>query len=262
MSKIPIKADKEIELMRKACQLTSSILDDLNDIVKPGISTEEIDVFVHQRITEAGAIPATLDYRGFPKSCCTSINEVVCHGIPSPYQRLKEGDIINVDVTSILDEYHGDSSRMYLVGGKDACKPDVLELVEITRQAMYEGIKEVAPGKNFGDIGAAIQDYIESQEDDFGIVREYTGHGLGKLFHEPPQIIHVGKRGTGPKMKPGMTFTIEPMINQGTWKTVLSRMDGWTVRTADNKLSAQWEHSVLVTEDGVEILTKSLKFDI
>lgn len=199
MSKIPIKTPDEIGLMKQSCRLTSEILDDLSDIVEPGITTEDIDAFVHQRITEAGARPATLDYRGFPKSCCTSINEVVCHGIPSPYQKLKLGDIINIDVTSILNGFHGDSSRMYLVGGEEACKPETVELVEITKQAMYAGIAEVAPNKNFGDIGAGIQEFIEKQEKEYGIVREYTGHGLGLEFHEPPQIIHVGKRGQGPR---------------------------------------------------------------
>ena len=255
MSRIPIKTEEQLTRMRRACELTSQILDEVGAIVKPGISTEEINSFVHDMMIEHKATPATLNYKGYPKSCCTSINDVVCHGIPSPYVLLKEGDIINIDVTSILDGFHGDASRMYFVGGKNACAPEIVELVEITKQAMHAGIKEVAPGKHIGDIGAGIQEFIKSTGKNYGIVREYTGHGLGEKFHEPPQVIHVGKRRTGEVMKPGMTFTIEPMINLGTPKTVLSKVDGWTVRTADAKWSAQWEHTVLVVEGGCEVLT-------
>ena len=245
--------------MRGACSVTAQILDRVEALIKPGISTEDINTFVHNLTLELGATPATLNYRGYTKSCCTSINEVVCHGIPSPYVLLKEGDIINVDVTSIKNGYHGDASRMYYVGGKEACSAEAIELVEITLQALEVGIKEVAPGKHIGDIGAAIQEFIQSTGKGYGIVREYTGHGLGREFHEPPQVVHVGRRGTQEKMKSGMTFTIEPMINAGTHKTTLSKLDGWTVRTADGKLSAQWEHTVLVTENGVEALTRSQK---
>jgi len=259
MVKIPIKNEEEISLMRDACKVTSEILDSLDEIIKPGISTEEINTHVHNLTLKLGATPATLNYRGYPKSVCTSINEVVCHGVPSPYVILKKGDIINVDATSIKHGFHGDSSRMYFVGGRAACSPDAVELVDITLAALEVGIAEVAPGKHIGDIGAAIQEFIEKTGKGYGIVREYTGHGLGREFHEPPQVIHVGKRGTAEKMKPGMTFTIEPMINEGTYKTTLSKVDGWTVRTADGKLSAQWEHTVLVTADGCEILTSSLK---
>lgn len=259
MSNIPIKSEEEIELLRGACQLTAQILDAVEDLVTPGTTTEEINSFVHQMTTKNGAIPAPLDYKGFPKSVCTSVNDVVCHGIPSPYVTLKEGDIINIDVTSILNGFHGDSSRMYFVGGESACSEEAREVVEVARTALLKGIEEVAPGKHFGDIGAGIQEYIASTGKDFGIVREYTGHGIGRKFHEAPQVVHVGKRGSGPQMKPGMVFTVEPMINLGTWKTVLSNVDGWTVRTADGKLSAQWEHTVLVTQDGVEPLTISAK---
>lgn len=257
MSNIPIKSTDEIELMRKACSLTARILDAVGEIVRPGATTEEINTFVHQMTVKHGAIPAPLDYKGFPKSVCTSVNDVVCHGIPSPYVTLEEGDIVNIDVTSILGGFHGDSSRMYFVGGEEACSDEAREVVEVARVALERGIAEVAPGKHFGDIGAGIGEYIESTGKNFGIVREYTGHGIGRKFHEPPQVVHVGKRGTGPRMKPGMVFTVEPMINLGTWKTVLSNVDGWTVRTADGKLSAQWEHTVLVTDDGVERLTES-----
>ncbi len=253
--KISIKTAEELELMRAACQVTATILDRVGTIIKAGISTEDINTFVHQLTLELGAKPATLNYKGYPKSVCTSLNEIVCHGIPSPYVVLKDGDILNIDVTSIKHGFYGDSSRMYLVGGEAACKPEALELVAVTKEAMFAGIREVAPGKRIGDIGAGIQEFIQQTGKDYGIVREYTGHGLGRHFHEPPQVLHVGRRGTGSVMKPGMTFTIEPMINAGTFQTSLSRLDGWTVRTADGKLSAQWEHTVLVTDSGYEILT-------
>lgn len=255
MAKIPIKTEEELNLLREACRVTVQILDELNQIVKPGISTEDINSFVHKRTHELGATPSTLNYKGYPKSVCTSINEVVCHGIPSPYITLKSGDIINVDVTSYKGGFHGDSSRMYLVGGEEQCSKDAVDLVKHTHQALLAGIEAVKPGAHFGDIGAAIEKYITQTNLGYGIVREYTGHGIGREFHEPPQVLHIGTRGHGEVMKPGMTFTIEPMINVGTWKTVLSKLDGWTVRTADNKLSAQWEHTVAVTEDGCSILT-------
>lgn len=257
LSGIPIKTEEEIALMRGACQLTSKILDAVGEIIRPGISTEEIDQFVHQMTIRHGATPATLNYKGYPKSVCVSINDVICHGIPSPYEFLKAGDIVNVDVTSIKDGFYGDSSRMYFVGGECACSREAVDLVAITREALYVGIREVGPGKHIGDIGAAIQGYIKKTGKNYGIVREYTGHGLGRAFHEPPQVVHVGKYGTGEEMRPGMTFTIEPMINQGTYKTALSKLDGWTVRTADGGLSAQWEHTVLVTSSGFEVLTEA-----
>ena len=255
MSVIPIKTPADLLKMREACQITATILDEVGSILRPGMSTEEINSFVHQRMSDMGAIPSTLNYKGYPKSCCTSVNDVICHGIPSPTVRLQLGDIINIDVTSYRRGFHGDASRMYLVGGEESCSPESLELVRVTEQAMYRGIAQVRPGNRIGDIGAAIQEYIAATGRKYGIVREYTGHGLGQQFHEPPQVIHVGKRGTGAIMRPGMTFTIEPMINEGTAKTVLSKLDGWTVRTADGRLSAQWEHTVLVTENGVEIMT-------
>ena len=255
--KIPIKTEEEIALMREACQVTALILDDLNEFVRPGVTTEDINTFVHRMMLDHKATPATLNYKGYPKSCCTSLNEVVCHGIPSQYVTLKEGDIINVDVTSIKNGFHGDASRMYFVGDKKTFPQEVQTLVDVTLECLRVGIEQVRPGGRIGDIGAAIQAYIKSTGKDYGIVREYTGHGLGRDFHEPPQVIHVGKRGLGELMKPGMTFTIEPMINLGTHKTVLSTIDGWTVRTGDNKLSAQWEHTILVTEDGYDIMTKS-----
>ncbi len=257
IDRIPIKTAEEIELMRESCQVTARILDEVGEIIRPGMGTEEINTFVHRRTTDLGAIPSPLNYKGFPKSVCVSPNDVICHGIPAPFVILKEGDIVNVDVTSYKNGFHGDSSRMFLVGGPSACSPEAQELVRVTREALFSGIKEVAPGKKIGDIGAAIQEFIRSTNKGYGIVREYTGHGIGKQFHEPPQVLHVGRRGTGEQMKPGMVFTIEPMINAGSHKTALSKVDGWTVRTSDGSLSAQWEHTVLVTDKGYEILTKS-----
>ncbi|NMC62810.1 MAG: type I methionyl aminopeptidase, partial [SAR324 cluster bacterium] len=192
MVKIPQKTKEEIELMRRACKVTSQILDAVGDVVKPGVSTEEINEFVHNMTLELGAVPATLNYRGYPKSVCTSINDVICHGIPSAYEVLKAGDIVNIDVTSIKDGFHGDASRMFMVGGPDACSEDARQLVRIAREAMYKGIEAVAPGKRIGDIGAAIQAFIESTGKGYGIVRDYTGHGVGREFHEPPQVLHIG----------------------------------------------------------------------
>ena len=255
VAKIPLKSASEIRLMKEACRVTAMILDAVGGIIKPGISTEDINLFVDAMTREFGAIPAPLNYKGFPKSVCTSINEVVCHGVPSPYVSLKKGDIINVDVTSIKNGFHGDSSRMYFVGGADACSEDARTLVDVAFESMWCGIRQVRPGAHIGDIGASIQEYIKSTGRDYGIVREYTGHGLGREFHEPPQVVHVGRWGAGELMKPGMTFTIEPMINLGTHRTVLSQVDGWTVRTGDNSWSAQWEHTVLVTDSGYEVLT-------
>lgn len=242
--------------MRDSCQVTARILDAVGEIIKPGISTEDINSFVHAMTTELGATPSPLNYKGFPKAVCTSINDVVCHGIPSPLVVLKAGDILNVDVTSFKNGFHGDSSRMYFVGGREAASKDAQDLVDLTKQALYVGIGAVRPGGNIGDIGAAIQEFIASTKKGYGIVREYTGHGIGREFHENPQVLHIGKRGYGDRMKPGMTFTVEPMINLGGPRTVLSKVDGWTVRTADGSLSAQWEHTVLVTESGCEILTR------
>lgn len=254
ISSIPIKSADDLRLMREACRLTAQILDAVGSILRPGITTEEINTFVHQMTIKGGAVPSPLGYKGFPKSVCTSVNEVVCHGVPTPYEVLKDGDIVNIDVTSYKNGFHGDSSRMYLVGNPSA---EAVELVRNTKLALYAGIRSVRPGGHIGDIGAAIQEFIRSTGKNYGIVREYTGHGIGRAFHEAPQVVHIGRRGFGEKMKPGMTFTIEPMINIGTAKTVLSKVDGWTVRTADSKLSAQWEHTVLVTESGVEVLTLS-----
>jgi methionyl aminopeptidase len=250
-----IKSKTDIAQMRSACAVTKQILDEVGKIIAPGISTEEINTFVDRRTRELGAVPSPLNYRGFTKSVCTSVNEVICHGVPSPYVFLKAGDILNVDVTSFKNGFHGDSSRMYLVGGKEACTAEAVYLVEITLEALLIGIRQVKPGNHIGDIGGAITKFIEGLGKNFGIVREYTGHGIGRQFHEEPQVIHSARSGSGEVMRPGMTFTIEPMINAGTYKTELSKVDGWTVRTADGALSAQWEHTVLVTETGHEVLT-------
>ncbi len=256
-SRIPKKRADDLVLMRESCRITAEVLDAVGGIIKAGVSTEEINTFVHNMITARGGVPSTLNYKGYTKSCCTSINDVVCHGIPSPFVVLKDGDIINVDVTTYKGGFHGDSSRMYFVGGPEATSPANRELVAVTKECLYRGIREVRPGARIGDIGAAIQEYIKSLKRGYGIVREYTGHGVGREFHEPPQVVHIGRRGFGDEMAPGMTFTIEPMINLGTAQTILSRVDGWTVRTGDGKASAQWEHTVHVTADGVEVMTLS-----
>jgi methionyl aminopeptidase len=255
--RITIKTPEEIELMREACRVTATILDEVAEIIKPGVSTEHINTFVHRRTIEMGAVPSPLNYKGFPKSVCISPNDVICHGIPAPFVILQRGDIVNVDVTSYKNGFHGDSSRMYFVGGADACSPEARHLVDTAHKALLVGIGVVRPGNKIGDIGAAIQEFIAGIGKGYGIVKEYTGHGLGREFHEPPQVIHSAKRGTGAAMRPGMTFTIEPMINAGSAKTSLSKVDGWTVRTADGSLSAQWEHTLVVTEQGCEILTSS-----
>jgi methionyl aminopeptidase len=257
--RITIKTVEEIELMREACRVTATILDEVGEIIKPGISTEQINTFVHRRTIDLGAIPSPLNYKGFPKSVCVSPNDVICHGIPAPFVILNRGDIVNVDVTSYKGGFHGDSSRMYFVGGAESCSEQARHLVDTAHKALHVGIGVVRPGNKIGDIGAAIQEFIQSTGKNYGIVKEYTGHGLGREFHEPPQVIHAAKRGTGATIRPGMTFTIEPMINAGSAKTSLSKVDGWTVRTADGSLSAQWEHTVLVTEQGCEILTGSKK---
>lgn len=253
--RIVIKKPEEISLMREACRVTKAILDEVGEIIKPGVSTEQINTFVHKRTIELGALPSPLNYKGFPKSVCVSPNDVICHGVPGQFTILNRGDIVNVDVTSYKHGFHGDSSRMYFVGGEDACSAEARALVETAKRALYVGIEAVRPGNRIGDIGAAIQEFINSTGKRYGIVKEYTGHGLGREFHEAPQVIHTARRGTGAVIRPGMTFTIEPMINAGSPDTTLSKVDGWTVRTVDGSWSAQWEHTIVVTEKGCEILT-------
>jgi len=245
---IIIKTPEQIEGIRRSCQLTRRILDELTPRIAPGITTDDINRWVHELTVAAGAIPAPLHYRGFPKSVCTSLNEVICHGIPGD-RVLVEGDILNVDVTSILDGYYGDASRMFLIG---EVAPEARRLVEMTRECLELGIAQVRPGNTTGDIGHVIQQHAESQG--YSVVRMFVGHGVGVRFHEPPDIAHYGHPHTGVSLVPGMIFTIEPMINIGTYEVVILD-DGWTALTADGSLSAQWEHTVLVTADGVEVLT-------
>ena len=235
--------------MRVAGRLAADVLDMIGDYVKPGITTDELDQICHDFITmEQEAIPAPLNYRGFPKSICTSVNNVVCHGIPGD-KTLKSGDAVNIDITVIKGGFHGDTSRMFLVG-----KENILakRLSSIAKEAMWLGIEELAPGKRLGDIGAAIQKHVESHR--YSIVREYCGHGIGEIFHEDPQVLHYGKRGTGMELKEGMTLTVEPMVNAGK-APVRLLPDGWTVVTRDRSLSAQWEHTCLITSSGFEVLT-------
>jgi methionyl aminopeptidase len=248
---IVLKSDQEIDAMKASCQLAAQCLVMIQPHVKPGITTLELNDLCHEFITSHGAIAAPLNYKGFPKSVCTSVNEVVCHGIPNARQILKDGDIINVDVTTILAEYHGDTSKTFLVG--QGHKPVVAKIVKCAEEAMYAGISAVRAGGRIGDIGAAIMERCD--RDGFSVVREFVGHGIGKGFHEDPQVPHYGLRGKGARLEPGMTFTIEPMVNEGHWKTKVLG-DGWTAVTIDRKLSAQFEHTIAIRSDGsVEILT-------
>ena len=247
---VNIKSAEDIEKMRIAGRLAADVLEMIEPHVKPGVSTGELDRICHDYIVnEQQAIPAPLNYRGFPKSICTSINQVICHGIPSDDKLLKKGDIVNIDITVIKDGYHGDTSKMFLVGD---VSPANKRLAEITQECMYIGIDMVKPGTRLGDIGHAIQQHAEANH--YSVVREYCGHGIGKEFHEDPQVLHYGKPGTGLELQAGMIFTIEPMINQGSRFNKLLK-DGWTVVTKDRKPSAQWEHTILVTETGFEVLT-------
>jgi methionyl aminopeptidase len=247
---IKLHGPADFEGMRRAGRLAAATLDFIAPSVRPGVTTGELDRLCHEYIVGHGAVPAPLGYRGFPKSICTSINHVVCHGIPGD-KRLASGDIINIDVTVILDGWHGDTSRMFYAG-----EPKLLarRLCDVTYDAMMRGIAAIRPGARLGDIGHAIQSHAEAQR--FSVVRDFCGHGLGKIFHDAPNILHYGKPGTGPLLKAGMFFTVEPMINAGSWEVkILS--DGWTAVTRDKSLSAQFEHSVGVTETGVEIFTGS-----
>ncbi|WP_309610873.1 type I methionyl aminopeptidase [Sphingomonas sp.] len=236
--------------MRAAGRLAASILDALPAYVVPGATTGEIDDIVVRMTVESGGVPATLGYRGFTRSCCTSINHVVCHGIPGN-KVLKDGDIVNVDVTPILDGWHGDTSRMFLVGDV-ALK--ARKLVDVTYECLMLGLEQARPGNHLGDIANAIQSHAERHR--YGIVRDFCGHGVGRLFHDSPEVIHAGRPGTGPELRPGMIFTVEPMINLGRADCKLLD-DGWTAVTRDRSLSAQFEHSIGITDDGCEIFTKS-----
>ncbi len=236
--------------MRKAGRLSADILDALVDFIVPGTTTEEIDDKVRTMTIAAGAIPATLGYRGYTHSCCTSINHVVCHGIPGP-KKLQSGDIVNVDVTSIVDGWHGDTNRTYLVGDVPI---KARRLVDVTYEAMMRGIDAARPGNRLGDVAHAIQSFAERHR--YGVVREFCGHGIGRLFHDAPEVVHAGRPGSGPELKPGMFFTVEPMINIGRADCKVLD-DGWTAVTRDRSLSAQFEHSIGITEGAAEIFTKS-----
>jgi methionyl aminopeptidase len=249
-SQVTIKTPAQQDQMRTAGRLAADVLDTIGPYVVPGVTTDELNARCHEYIVNVQrAVPAPLNYRGFPKSICTSVNHVVCHGIPSPDKRLKQGDIVNVDVTVIKDGWHGDTSRMYAVG---KIAPAAQRLIDITHEAMWIGIRQVRPGAHLGDIGSAIQTFVEPQH--LSIVREYCGHGIGQIFHEDPQVLHYGERGQGMELVSGMTFTVEPMVNAGK-RHVRLLPDGWTVITKDHSLSAQWEHTVLVTDTGFEVLT-------
>jgi len=248
---VTIKTPAEQDKMRAAGRLAASVLDMIEPYIQPGVTTLELDQRCHDFIVnDLQSVPANLNYRGFPKSICTSVNHVVCHGIPGE-KRLKSGDIINIDVTVIRDGFHGDTSRMYLVGNVPVL---ARRLTAVCHEAMWRGIQVVRPGARLGDIGHAIQSLAESNN--FSVVREYCGHGIGLVYHEDPQVLHYGKAGTGLELLPGMTFTVEPMINAGR-RDVRLLPDGWTVVTKDQSLSAQWEHTVLVTDSGYEVLTLS-----
>ena len=248
---VTIKTPQDIEKMREAGRLAAEVLALMTEHVKPGVTTEELDRIAYEHIVNVQqAIPANVGYRGFPKTLCTSVNHVICHGIPSPGKVLKDGDIVNIDVTVIKDGWHGDTSRMYFAG-----TPSVLakRLVDTTHEAMMLGIRQIRPGATLGDIGHAIQQHAEKAG--FSIVKDYCGHGIGRIYHEDPQVLHYGKPGAGMKIEKGMVFTVEPMINAGKpHARVLP--DGWTVVTKDHSLSAQWEHTIAVTDDGFEILTQ------
>lgn len=246
---VNIKSGREIELMRQTCSLAAKTLEYIAPLVKESMSTLELNDLCHEFIVKNKAYPSPLNYHGFPKSICTSKNEVVCHGIPHKKDILKSGDIVNLDITTLLNGFHGDTSQMFFIGEVD---PKIKKLVEVTYECLVRGIKTVRPGSRLGDIGAAIQEYAH----DFGysIVEEYCGHGIGRQFHEDPQILHYGKAGTGETVRPGMIFTIEPMVNIGKKHTEVLK-DKWTVLTRDRSWSAQFEHTILVTESGFEVLT-------
>jgi methionyl aminopeptidase len=246
---VTIKTEVEQDKMRVAGRLAADVLDMIGEHVQAGITTDELNAICHAYIVDVqDAIPAPLNYRGFPKSICTSVNHVVCHGIPGD-RRLKSGDAVNIDITVIKDEFHGDTSRMFFVG-----KPGVQaqRLSEVSFEGMWLGIEQLAAGKHLGDVGAAVQKHVEKNR--FSVVKEYCGHGIGRVFHEDPQVLHYGRAGTGMELRAGMTLTVEPMVNAGK-PGVKLLPDGWTVVTKDHSLSAQWEHTVLITENGYEVLT-------
>ena len=246
-----IKTPKQIEKMRFAGKLASEVLEMITPLVKPGISTGELDKICHDFIVnEQDAIPANVGYKGYEKTICSSLNQVVCHGIPDFQRKLKDGDILNIDVTVKKDGWHGDTSKMFLVGKS---QPHNERLVNITQECLYKGIEQVKPGAHLGDIGNAIQSHAEKNH--YSVVEDYCGHGIGEIYHEDPQVLHYGKAGTGIELQEGMCFTIEPMINLGT-KYTKALADGWTVETKDGRNSAQWEHTLVVSSSGYEVLTR------
>jgi methionyl aminopeptidase len=248
---VSIKTAAELDKMRVAGRMAAEVLEMIRPHVQVGVTTGELDRICHDYITQTlDAIPAPLNYHGFPRSICTSINEVVCHGIPSDTKKLRDGDIVNIDVTVIKDGYHGDTSIMVEVGD---VAPHAQRLIQVTQECLYKALDIVRPGATLGDIGFVIQQHAEQNY--YSVVREYCGHGIGKVFHEDPQVLHYGRKGTGMTLEAGMTFTIEPMINAGRRHTKLNQKDGWTVTTRDGRLSAQWEHTIAVTDDGCEVLT-------
>jgi methionyl aminopeptidase len=247
-----LKSLTDIEGMRVAGKLAAQVLRHAESLVRPGVSTEEINRAVHDMTVAHGAYPSPLNYKGFPKSVCTSVNEVICHGIPSETQILQMGDIVNVDVTVTLNGYFGDCSRTFYVGGKESCSEERRKVTEVAAESLARGIAVLQHGCRIGDIGQAIQNYAESQG--CSVVRDFVGHGIGKVFHEEPAITHYGRAGTGEKLVRGMTFTIEPMINAGDWRMRMLK-DGWTSVTIDGKSSAQFEHTIALVGDKVELLT-------
>ena len=246
-----LRTPEQLEGIRESAKINTALLDYLSEKICEGISTAEIDRLVYDFTTKHGAIPAPLNYSGFPKSVCTSINDVVCHGIPSPDEILKSGDIVNVDVSTIYNGYFSDASRMFMIGN---VSEEARRLVQVTKECLEIGIATAQPWTRLGDVGAAIQEHAE--KNGYSVVRDLCGHGVGLKFHEEPEVAHFGKKGTGVMILPGMTFTIEPMINEGTYKVFVDDEDDWTVCTDDGKLSAQWENMILITETGNEILTQ------
>lgn len=257
MSDIIIKTAEQIEGIRKSSQLAGNTLKFISDYVKEGVSTLYLDDLIEEYMRDNGAIPATLGYHGYPKSSCISLNDVICHGIPNEKTILKEGDILNIDVTTILDGFFGDTSTMFTIGD---VSPEAAKLVEDTEHALYLGIEQVKPNNHFGDIGFAIGRYAKSKK--YRVVYDFCGHGVGLEFHEEPQVEHNARRHTGAILKPGMIFTIEPMINLGKARAIIDKQDGWTARTVDHKLSAQFEHTILVTPTSYEILTDVGEYNI
>jgi len=257
MDDIIIKTAEQIEGVRKSSQLAGNTLKFISDYVKEGVNTLYLDNLIEQYMRDNGAIPATLGYHGYPKSSCISLNDVICHGIPNEKTILKDGDILNIDVTTILDGYFGDTSTMFTIG--DVSK-QAAQLVEDTEHALYLGIEQVKPDNYFGNIGFAIGRFAKAKK--YGVVYEFCGHGVGIEFHEEPQVEHISQRNSGEIMKPGMIFTIEPMINMGKPRAKIDEKDGWTARTIDKKLSAQFEHTILVTKEGYEILSDVGDYDI